>query len=879
MGVGEARTTCRGGYQGRGGPQSTATGAGGTVVSKRSGAEIGSGVGSERESRRGNGVPADSPSVAWPDLIAVCDRNGSILSLDPEVAKIWGAKVDEPAELVGLRWESLGIPLEIVKALNRQVGPTISSGKTATEDVRIAPENTCACRVIECSMVPIPGSTEGRPCGDAAVFVTLRDVTQIRLAEESLRESERAYRLLAANSTDMISRHDPVNGNYLYASPACRSLLGFEPEELVGRSAYELIHPEDAAEVHRVHTLMLAESGTYTVTMRGLRKDGSFVWIETTTHSLRDPRTNAVLEIQCSTRDVTARHLAEQELRENRALLQAVLDNSPAVVYIKDIKGRYLLVNRRFEQLFKRERHELVGHDDSQLFPPEIASAFRANDRMVIEGKRAIELEEIAPHEDGPHVYVSVKFPLFDHEGNAFAACGISTDITPRQRAEAALREQSEMLQKILATMAEAVIVADESSRFVLFNPAAQRMFGLGPTDTRPEEWPDAYGLFLPDVTTRFPAEDLPLVRAVRGESLNDVEMYVRHARKPEGAFVLINGRPLRDEAGRPRGGVIVCRDITERKSVLERLTLQNLRLQEAAESERQAHEALKHAEVSLIQAEKLTALGQMVAGVAHEINNPLSFVVNNMAVLQRDAAPLRKLMGLYQECNSVLATQSPEVFGKIRDLEEEADVTYTLENLERITSRSREGLRRIQQIVKDLREFARLDDGDLQAVDLNAGVASTVNIIHGRAAKLGVELRIDLNPLPAVTCYPGKINQVVMNLLANAIDATERGGRVTVRTETAESREDDDEPGPPGVRIIVSDTGYGIPASILEKIFDPFFTTKPIGQGTGLGLSISYGIVKAHGGKIRVKSTPGRGTIFTVRLPLTPQVPAIPGP
>jgi anti-sigma regulatory factor (Ser/Thr protein kinase) len=185
----------------------------------------------------------------------------------------------------------------------------------------------------------------------------------------------------------------------------------------------------------------------------------------------------------------------------------------------------------------------------------------------------------------------------------------------------------------------------------------------------------------------------------------------------------------------------------------------------------------------------------------------------------------------------------------------------YTLENFDGLMHRTREGLRRIQQIVKDLRVFARLDESELNVVDLNEGIESTANIILGYAKKNRVQLVTELGPLPAVTCFAAKINQVVMNLLSNAIDACDEGGTVTIRTGA--------EPG--GVRIEVADTGGGIPPEVRERIFDPFFTTKPIGVGTGLGLSISYGIVQDHGGKIEVESEPGQGSCFTVHLPLEP--------
>jgi signal transduction histidine kinase len=291
-----------------------------------------------------------------------------------------------------------------------------------------------------------------------------------------------------------------------------------------------------------------------------------------------------------------------------------------------------------------------------------------------------------------------------------------------------------------------------------------------------------------------------------------------------------------------------------------------NARLEEAARSERDAHETLKKAQCQLVQAEKLSALGQMVAGVAHEINNPLAYVVNNVAVLQRDVKALRDLLHLYQEAEGILAEHQADTLRRIREFAERIDLTYTLDNLEGLMTRSREGLKRIQQIVKDLREFARLDESDVSEVDLNEGIRSTIQIIRGRAKTKQVELELDLGPLPRVSCLPAKINQVVLNLVANALDATRRGGKVTVSTRAIRD----------GVEVHVVDTGSGIDPAIRDKIFDPFFTTKPPGEGTGLGLSISYGIVQEHGGRIDFDSTPGQGTRFIVRLPskahLTPE-------
>ena len=223
--------------------------------------------------------------------------------------------------------------------------------------------------------------------------------------------------------------------------------------------------------------------------------------------------------------------------------------------------------------------------------------------------------------------------------------------------------------------------------------------------------------------------------------------------------------------------------DVTERKLAEQELERKNRLLEESVESEREALEQLKKTQSHLVQHEKLASLGQMVAGVAHEINNPLAFVINNTAVLQRDLRGLTDLVSMYREGDECLREKCPELMGRIAEFSEQVDIAYTVSNLQEMLTRSREGLKRIQQIVRDLRDFARLDESDLHEVDLNAGIQSTVNIILGHAKKKQVKIETQFDAaLPPVACQPAKVNQVVMNLLSNAIDASNESGRVDLQ-------------------------------------------------------------------------------------------------
>ncbi|MGL5195147.1 MAG: sensor histidine kinase, partial [Chroococcales cyanobacterium] len=318
-----------------------------------------------------------------------------------------------------------------------------------------------------------------------------------------------------------------------------------------------------------------------------------------------------------------------------------------------------------------------------------------------------------------------------------------------------------------------------------------------------------------------------------------------------------------------------IVRDISERKQA-EAVRLQNEALLRSQKQQlEQALQDLKQAQAHLVQNEKMVSLGHLVAGIAHEINNPVNFIYGNIPYISQYVGEFQELIQIYEK--------NCERNPAIKDLIDRIDLEFVQNDLNHILNSMQHGTNRIRELVISLRNFSRLDEADMKPVDIHEGIDSTLLLLQHRLEPEehlpGIEVLKTYGNLPKVTCYASQMNQVLMHLLNNAIDALKEVGMPCSETQaplhpstppmlriqiTTEQMEDE------AIAIRIADNGPGIPESLQPQLFDPFFTTKPVGSGTGLGLSISYQVVvNQHKGQLLCYSSPGQGSEFVVQIPI----------
>ena len=561
-------------------------------------------------------------------------------------------------------------------------------------------------------------------------------------------------------------------------------------------------------------------------------------------------------------RDITEHKCAESTLQ----LYKQAVDSSSDAIGIADLRGNRFYQNRAFRNLYEyetietfREMGGLRGNFTDPEVPQDISRALR-------NGKTWIgEVEQRTCN--GRCVQTLLRAnTLKDETEETIGWIVTATDIADRKQAAEALYELTQSLQEAQRIACIGNWEFDLVRGTVSWSDEVFRIFKCDPDAGEPT---------LAEMFQHYHSEDAAFLRQEcerlqRTPGRIDTELRLLGA-GGEIQYVRMKGeavcgdRPGRewhpcDRVDRLFGTIV---DITESKQT-------EMRLRQQARDLENALRELQQTQTQLVQSEKMSSLGQLVAGVAHEINNPINFIYGNIDHICDYANDLLRTVQAYQQ-------QYPQPADPLQDLLEEVELDFLIEDLPKLLSSLRVGTQRILEIVASLRNFSRLDEADVKEVDIHDGIDSTLTILQnrlkGKHNRPRIEIRKHYSDLPKVECYPGQLNQVFMNILVNALDALEERDRQRTPTEIQENPSAiviSTELASEGwVKIRIADNGCGIPKDIASRIFDPFFTTKDVGKGTGLGMSISYQIVtEKHGGTIECVSQPDEGAAFIIQIP-----------
>jgi two-component system NtrC family sensor kinase len=861
------------------------------------------------------------------DLIVVASADGTILYNNPSIERILGYS---PEELVGQQGFNYIAPqdVEIVKKALDELFVAERGATLALITFRALCKDGSWC-VLEATATNLLADETVR-----GIAIAARDVTQRFRIHEALQQSEVRFRAIFENAVLGVALSDP-SGKLLASNPALHRMFGYSEEELRERT---VAHPEDVALESKLFRELVAGSlPSYQLEKRYFHKNGSLVWGRLSVSLVRDRTGNPLFTVSM-VEDITAAKQTEAELLR---ISKAVENASDAIAIADVLPVGFRYINPAFCQMFGYKLKQLnkaggfsALFADPKLMQEVLAIAIRGDSWQG-------EVEMLA--RNGSRKLIALRIDAIkDGTSEVVGTIAIYTDITERKQAEAALRrsyERAELLKQITSEIRSSLdlqhifqttvtylgqVLRVNRCMIFLYEEVQQPKLSLvaeylepGYCSIREFEFcvegnphkeqvlSSDHAIATPNVYTEPLLE--PTVHMYRAMNVKSMlAIRTSYQGEPNGLLGLHQCDTYRYwesseiellEAVAAQVGIALAQAnlLEKEKRTATQLAQQNLALQlsearantKATQLE-QALLELQRTQAQLVQTEKMSSLGQLVAGVAHEINNPVGFITVNIDYACDYIQDLIKIVNLYRQ-------YYPQPAEEIQAELQEMDLDFLVNDLPKLLKSMEVGADRINQIVLSLRNFSRPDEAEMNAVDIHEGIDHTLMILRHRLKGKGkgehpeIAIVKQYGTLPLVECYAGQLNQVFMNLISNAIDALESstvkpeemqkncqacsgteqqtnlphtcGPKIEICTEVKDNR---------WVTISIKDNGPGMTEDVKQKLFDPFFTTKPMGKGTGLGLSISYQIiVEKHGGNLHCVSAPGQGAQFIIEIPL----------
>ena len=715
------------------------------------------------------------------------------------------------------------------------------------------------------------------------------------ITESKKTETELSRLAIVAQKTQKGVIITDAQGCIEWVNEGFTRISGYVLEEMQGKKPGEVLQgPQtDPLTIAQLRSA-LATGVPFNQEIYNYSKDGRGYWVALSIAPIYQETGELEGFIAVQT-DITERKQAEATVRESESYYRCIVETASEGVWMFDAESITTFANCRMAEMLGYTVEEMLGRSLFEFIDPEsreIAESYVQRRRQGIRERHDFRFTR----KDGSHLWAIVSAtPTFDAEGNFSGVLRMITDISDRKQAEAELRQTLQELEFEKFALDQSAIVSNTNDSGVityvndqfceLFKYSREELIGkthklvnsgYHPADFFKQLW-----------------STIRQGKVWRGEMKNQAK---------DGTLFWLDTTivPFLNSSGEPHQYVAIRKDITQRKHAEEAVRLSESQLRTKNQELAKALRDVQKTQSMMVQNEKMVSLGQLVAGVAHEINNPVSFIYGNVMHADDYFQDLLKMLQLYQQ-------EYPRPTPAIQQEIDNIDLNFLLTDLPNLLNSMKMGAERIRQIVLSLKNFSRLDEAEQKQVDIHEGIESTLLILQHRfketAGHPKITLLKEFGNLPRVQCYAGQLNQVFMNIIGNAIDALEEAMETgqwadgelapipycpspTLRICTdvkyeqdalmqADSAVSDDSIRHPSHIVIrVADNGPGIPVDVHERLFDPFFTTKEPGKGTGLGLSISYQIVvEKHGGRLLCNSAPGQGTEFAIEIPVSKRV------